>query len=571
MEDEFGSVNIQAVQDFRAARLKANVERIRSALQGKSADLLSYEDVREKLRVTETNQRQLKNIPLDSIVGSVGRYTDFTRRFFPRRETGEERWKRIRIQIESLGGLPPIEAYQLGEVYFVIDGNHRVSVAKSLEFPTIEGYVTRVEAEVDLSSDVDLDDLFIMERYAHFLKETQLKKNLPEVDLKMSAAGNYRVLERQIEIHRQWMGEDISCADAALDWYKTVYCPIIQIIRDRGMLRDFPKRTETDLYVWIEKHRHELAKNIGWPLEADTAAIDLSQKPKSLLQRVQEKLRKAIIPSTLNEGPMPGEWRKTWLSTHQKMALFRHILVAISAEQEGWAALKQAIHIAQNEQSQVHGLHITNQKTELSEHQRKQIQTNFDMVCEDAGVRTGLRFKQGNITQTLINEARWVDLVVVSLKYPPGPQIIHRLTSGISQLIRSCPRPILAVPYGTKPFTRVLLAYDDSPGSREALYIATHISKTWRMPLTVVSVEAEKDDVDILSYARSYLADVKVHAKYVEKQGETAPQILQVARDNACDLIIMGSYGHNPILEVAFGSTVNVVLRNFDGAVLICR
>ena len=128
MVEDTHSAAISALQQFRAARLQGNLEKIQAALSGKSADLLSYEDVRSKVNAQETNLRELKDIPLDAIAGSVGRYADFTRRFFPLQEGDENRWARVRLQAERLDGLPPIEAYQLGEAYFVIDGNHRVSV-----------------------------------------------------------------------------------------------------------------------------------------------------------------------------------------------------------------------------------------------------------------------------------------------------------------------------------------------------------------------------------------------------------------------------------------------------------
>jgi nucleotide-binding universal stress UspA family protein len=268
---------------------------------------------------------------------------------------------------------------------------------------------------------------------------------------------------------------------------------------------------------------------------------------------------------------MPGEWRKVWLSTHQDQALFRHILVAINAKEEGWTALKLALDFAQHEKSQVHGLHITDRKKELSDYQREQIQSTFDRECKDTTVRTGLRFKQGNITQTLRDEARWVDLVVVSLKYPPGPRPINRLSSGFSQLIRRCPRPLLAVPQGAKPLTHMLLAYDDSLTSKEALYISVYLANQWKNKLTIVAVTANEHSPSILDYPREYLEEKNILADYIERQGTAATEILQTAKNCNCDLIIMGSYGHNPIVEVALGSTVDEVLRAFDGSVLICR
>lgn len=564
------SLDYQAVQDFRAARFHANLERIRAALSKNPADLLSYEDVRQKLQVTETNQRQLKTIPLDAIVGSVGRYTDFTRRFLPRQESDEERWARIRKEAESLEGLPPIEAFQLGDVYFIIDGNHRVSVMRTLGAKSIEGYVTQVMADVSLSPDTSPDELIIIERYRVFLEKNELKKTYPDINLEMSVAGNYRFLEHRIKIHQEWMGAP-SYQEAAADWYKSVYLPIIQIIRTRGMLRDFPKRTETDLYVWIEKHRNELANHLGWHLNTDAAAIDLSQKPKNFLERAKKLTQKFIVPASLNVGPMPGEWRKVWLSTHQDKALFRHILVAVNAKEEGWAALQQALDFARREGSQVHGLHITNRKKKLSAHQKEQIQTRFEQECKDANVRTGLRFRQGDITQTLNDDARWVDVVVVSLKYPPGPQPINRLISGFSQLIRQCPRPILAVPGKSIKIKKMLLAYDHSKASKEALFVAAHLAKYWDIEIVVLSVQEKESEEEKANYAQKYLGKKEIAVTCIKKEGDAAQEILKEAEKQNIDLIIMGSYGHNPIMEIALGSTVDKILRKFRKPVLICR
>ena len=120
-----------AIQDFQSARQRASVQEILARFTGKSTQLLSYEDVAEKLKLRIRTERGIQHIPLDSIVGSVGRYTDFTRTFLPRRAGDQERWAGVRAAFLERGeGLPPIEVYKVGEVYFVIDGNHRVSVAR---------------------------------------------------------------------------------------------------------------------------------------------------------------------------------------------------------------------------------------------------------------------------------------------------------------------------------------------------------------------------------------------------------------------------------------------------------
>ena len=575
MGEDSHSLEISAVQEFRAARLQASLERIRAVLTGKSADLLSYDEVREKVRAQETQERQLKEIPLDAIVGSVGRYTDFTRRFFPRQEGGQQRWTRIRMQMDGMAGLPPIEAYQLGEVYFVIDGNHRVSVARSVGARYIEGFVTQVQTSVPISKDVNLDKLIITERYVHFLEATGLKNAFPDADFEMSAAGNYRFLENQIFVHQEWMGGRVSYKEAAADWYRTVYCPVVQIVHRRGMMRDFPRRTETDLYVWIGKHRHDLAERLGWNLQHEVAAADLvdtfSQAPGKILKRAGQKMMDAIIPDALEAGPMPGSWRKVWLETHQDERLFRHILVAINGKADGWHALEQTLFYARHENSRVYGLHVIPEREDEESERFKSIRAAFEQQCRRAGVTGEISVETGSITRLICDSARWMDLVVASLAHPPGPQALDRLGSGFRQLLQRCPRPVLIVPQGAVNPSRLLLAYDGSPTSNEATFIAAYMAKQWGLPLTVVSVITGEGHEDVIRQAQSYLEDKGVSADYNKKRGQPPLEIIQVADQCNCDLILMGSYGHNPLLEIALGSVVDEVLRGFCGAVLVCR
>ena len=127
-----------AVQDFQSARQRASVQEILARLTGKNNQLLSYDEVADKLKLRARTERGTRHIPLDAIVGSVGRYTDFTRTFLPRRANDQDRWARVQAVMEEGAGLPPIAVYQVGEVYFVIDGNHRVSIARQNGSKTIE-------------------------------------------------------------------------------------------------------------------------------------------------------------------------------------------------------------------------------------------------------------------------------------------------------------------------------------------------------------------------------------------------------------------------------------------------
>jgi hypothetical protein len=127
---------MSAASNFRDARSRASREEILARVSGKPTELLCYDDVPKQIRAARTSSRGLHDIPLDAIVGSVGRCTDFTRSFLPLRDSDESRWAHVELAWNELAGLPPIEVYQIGQVYFVLDGNHRVSVARHWARPT---------------------------------------------------------------------------------------------------------------------------------------------------------------------------------------------------------------------------------------------------------------------------------------------------------------------------------------------------------------------------------------------------------------------------------------------------
>ncbi|MBC7249189.1 MAG: universal stress protein [Anaerolineae bacterium] len=565
-----------AVQDFRRARRRAALEQIMARITGKSADLLAYDEVRSKLRAAGQSRRGLQEIPLDAIVGSVGRYNDFTRSFLPKEDSSEMRWARVRRAMTGLAGLPPIEVYKIGEAYFVLDGNHRVSVARRLGATYIEAYVTEVHTRVPLSPDDQPDDLILKAEYAEFLEHTRLDQTRPQADLRVTVPGQYRILEEHIQVHRYFMGleqqREIPYEEAAAHWYDTVYLPIVDIIRSQDLLRDFPDRTETDLYLWLAEHRGELEQALGWEIEPALVAADLAAQAQGGAKRVVTKLIEAVTPDELESGPEPGQWRAERLAVRRDDRLFADLLVAINGEENGWCALEQAVAIAHREGSRLLGLHVVPSEERREDEAAKAVQAEFDRRCAEAGVRGKLVIAAGKVPHTICQRSRWADLVVLSLNYPPAPQLLARLSSGFSTLLQRCPRPVLAVPGEVSAFRQALLAYDGSPKADEALFVATYLAGKWQIPLTVITVlEGEQVTSQVLARAQSYLEKHGVHPALVEAQGETATAILRTARERQCDLILMGSYGHSPLVEAMLGSTVDQVLRESRTPLLICR
>jgi nucleotide-binding universal stress UspA family protein len=587
-----------AVIDFRRARDRAILEDILARLTGKSADLLCYDDVRQKLKAGVAKAKVLKDIPLDAIVGSAGRCSDFTRSFLPRQASDEQRWARVEVAVNRMSGLPPIEAYQIGEAYFVLDGHHRVSVARRSGATHIQAYVTELKTRVPLSPDVQPGDLVIQAEYADFLERTRLDELHPEADLSVSVAGQYRALAEHIDVHRYFMEleqkRDIPYEEAVTHWYDTVYVPAVEAIRERGILRDFPGRTETDLYLWLGKHRAELMEELGWEIEPAAAAADLatrlSPRPQRVVARVGERILDAVTPDEIEAGPPPGQWRAERLAARQDERLFADILVAVSGDEVGWHALEQALAVAGREgaperegapgregaqvrkSGRVHGVHVVRSEAERAREDVQAIQAEFDRRCQAAGVPGRLAVEVGGVARKLCERSRWVDLVVLSLAHPPAPQPVAKLGSGFHTLIRRCPRPVLAVPGGAPPLDRALLAYDGSPKAEEALFVATYLAARWGIPLVVVTViETGRTTSAALAHAREYLESHELEATFVKESGPVAEAILKTAEAHESELIVMGGYGFSPVIEVVLGSAVDRVLREARGAVLVCR
>jgi nucleotide-binding universal stress UspA family protein len=571
--------SVAALHDFRRARARAAMSDLIARITGKSSDLLSYEDVRHKLKAQVSGRRQLRDIPVAAIVGSVGRYGDFTRDFLPRKNSDATRWVGVRQAVEQMGGVPPIEVYQIGQAYFVLDGNHRVSVAREAGASHIEAYVTEVHTRVPLTPDVSPDDLIIKSEYAEFLTRTQLDEIRPDADLSVTAPGQYAHLEKQIAARRAALarerGHEVALSEAVADWYDNIYLPVIQAIREQGILHDFPHRTETDLYIWIAEHRAAIEQELGWKIAPNAAISDLasqrSTRPGRVVARLSGRLWDAVVPEALEDGPPPGAWRQTLRPAGYSDHLVSDLLVAISGEPAGWHALDQALLIAQREGAQLAGLHVVPTVAAQQGSAARAVRAEFERRCADAHVQGSLAIDIGNVTRQICERAKWTDLVVVSLSYPPGAEPIARLRSRFRMLIRRCPRPMLAVP-DAQSIERALLPYDGSPKAEEALFAATYLALNWKLALTVVTVLEEQNTTDeTLVHARDYLEAHGVQATYRIEHGAVADAILATAVTCSSDLIVIGGYGFNPLLEIVLGSTVDQVLRASRLPVLICR
>jgi len=286
-----------ASSDFERAFRKGYWRKIVSWLKGENISLLPFEEVREYIPLRGQHYVGLRQVPIDQIVGSVGRYRDFDRAFLPTQKRTKGRWVNIDMAHYQDVDLPPVDLIKMGEIYFVRDGNHRVSVARERGQEYIDAYVTEIDVPVSLTPDLEREDLHQKGEYASFLEKTALDKLRPESDIELTLAGEYERMLEHINVHRWYLGEqrggEVDWSEAVASWYDNVYLPLVKTIREQEILAHFPGRTEGDLYLWVIEYQWYLREAYRDVFSIEEAArqfqADCIQWPTSKLVSVLRK------------------------------------------------------------------------------------------------------------------------------------------------------------------------------------------------------------------------------------------------------------------------------------------
>lgn len=290
-------ISEQARADFQRARFKAFMNRVWSTLSGQPTTLLSYDDIKEKLRIGGPIYRGVKTVRVDQIAGSLNRYHEFDRVFLPASDKLAARWQSVNRAFYQEISLPPVVLYKVGQVYFVVDGHHRVSVAREQGQIYIEAEVRECATRVNITADIQPEDLVILENKVNFLERTSLDSLKPDANIKLTIPDGFDRMLEHIAVHRYFMGldwkRDISEEEAIVHWYDTVYMPVINVIRDTDILKEFPTKTESDLYLWVLDHQQYLVEE-GKPLQppedaARTFVGDESKKTSRAKKKIKPK------------------------------------------------------------------------------------------------------------------------------------------------------------------------------------------------------------------------------------------------------------------------------------------
>lgn len=295
--------------DFDRARQKAFLNDLRATFGGRANDLLPFHELRRRLSPESESYRGMQTVPVAQIIGSMDRFRDFDRTFLPRKKATQGRWSRIdRAYYEDVR-LPPIQLYKVGDIYFVKDGNHRVSVARERGVEFIDAEVIEGHVRVPLHSEMSPRELLLQAEYAEFLRHTDLDLVQPDHDIRPTALGRYDEMWQHISLHREWLSSiwhrDATVQEAVKDWYAWIYMPIVRIVRDRGVLDAFPRLTEADVYLWVMKHRAELGEEVGHdvgPVESAEDYAEIMTSDRGVGDRISSIVGRAIrVPDAATE------------------------------------------------------------------------------------------------------------------------------------------------------------------------------------------------------------------------------------------------------------------------------
>lgn len=268
MEDS-ADVSDDYTNDFYKAKSRARFQSLMATLTWKNTDLLSLYEVTSIIKPTGETYRGMQTIRVDKIIGSEGRYHDFSSAFFPKKEMLKNRWASVDKAVLTDVILPPISVFSLGGWFFVRDGNHRVSVAKAKGVEFIDAEVVELDSQIPLSEGMTMKALkrrVVLYERNQFIQQYK-PSYLPMGNIIFTAPGSYPEMVNHILVHKYYINQnkenEISFEEAAISWYKNVYEPIVDAVREEHILFDFPGHTEGDMYLWLVRRWDDMKRMQG--------------------------------------------------------------------------------------------------------------------------------------------------------------------------------------------------------------------------------------------------------------------------------------------------------------------
>lgn len=259
--------NAPVLPTFERARRRELYKKLAALVKREpNEDLLSLDAVKRRLRIFEQRYIGIEPIPVAGIVGTADRSAKFTKDFLPKDFETRERWRRVE-QAFPLSDFPPIVAYQIGDAYFVVDGHHRVGVAKQRAVEFIDAEITELKTREPLGADVDIAEIIHREQRQIFMEESGLDRSRPQASIEFSRPLGYLELLELVQVHGYHLmlerGQVLAPEVVAADWHDNVYLPAVDTLSKEGLREAFADRTDADLFLWIYQRRQALFPEHG--------------------------------------------------------------------------------------------------------------------------------------------------------------------------------------------------------------------------------------------------------------------------------------------------------------------
>jgi hypothetical protein len=308
----------------------------------------------------------------------------------------------------------------------------------------------------------------------------------------------------------------------------------VEAIREQGLLRYFPGRTEADFYVWVATHQAQLRNELGWLVAPQVATTNLMQtmSPPRLARRkrIARWLRSRFTKMQPSMAPA-GSWAREHVAARYSGQLFADVLILIQASGDHAEALAQAVQLAQCETARVFGLNVTENQEAAAE---VQVASFYD-YCREAGVEGHVAQEVGPWVKTVCRRALLADVVVIGAA--------TSLQDGtLALLLQHSPRPLLLVSARHRPVRRVLLFYDGSAQAREALFAATYMAEQWRVELVALIGEG-----DVQAHRHDVQAYMELHELAIPIESAAGPwqqAVAHATERHKSDLVVMGWTPH---------------------------
>jgi hypothetical protein len=269
--------------DFSRARRRHRLSDLAARLRREPDDvnvILPFDEVVEALGKRGERRLGLRTIELDSIVGTVDRSREFDRSFRPTSRRVRRRWEGIAKAMRRGQAMPPIDVYRVGELHFVEDGHHRVSVARQMGLDVMEANVTEIVTEVPVDRDTRVRDLALKSHERLFFERVPLPRPARE-RIKFTEKWRYAALAEGVEAWgfraMQADGEFMSRAEIARAWFEGEYLPVVELLREEGLIG---RGTEAEAYVRVVSLRYMLLRTHAWDEEVFARLREEMRRPE---------------------------------------------------------------------------------------------------------------------------------------------------------------------------------------------------------------------------------------------------------------------------------------------------